>query len=366
MTDHLPAAMPSMGVVAITGASSGIGRATAALFARKGWRVGLIARGAEQLDAARAEVVAEGGTALVQVADVTDSAALTAAADAIEAALGPIDVWVNNAGVGIYGRFLDIPEAEFRQLTDINYFGVVNGTRVALTRMQARGRGTIVQVASTISYRAVPLQSPYSGSKYAIRGFTEAVRSELIADRSAVHLTMVHPPAVNTPFYPHAQSHMPRPVRPPPPIYQPEIVADAIHLAATTRRREVMVGGSTVAFALANKVAPGLMDQLAGRFGVQTQQSNQDGAVALRDPNLMQAGTTGGTHGPFDAESLGVCPQMWAERNRTVAWAGIGLAVAGLALAIRPPRLPRAPGAQSLMQVLAAGAMLGGRLLARR
>ena len=219
---------PGARVVAITGASSGIGRATAQHFARHGWRVGLIARSEENLDAARGDVVTAGGTASVQVADVADSAQLERAAERIEMELGPIDVWINNAGVSVYGKFLDITEEEFRRVTDTNYFGTVNGTRIALKRMVPRNRGTIVQILSAISYRAVPLQSAYSGSKYALRGFTEAVRAELIHDNSAVHVTMVHPPGVNTPFYNHAVSHMPEPVHPPPPVYQPEVIADAI------------------------------------------------------------------------------------------------------------------------------------------
>ena len=312
-------------VVVITGASSGIGRATAARFAREGWRVGLIARGEDTLDDARRDVIAAGGTASVAIADVADSAALEEAALHIEAELGPIDVWVNNAGIGTFGRFMDTPEAEFRAVTEVNYLGAVNGTRVALRRMLPRDAGVIVQVASTISYRAVPLQSPYSGSKYAMRGFTEAVRSELIADRSRVHLTMVHPPAVNTPFYNHAVSHMPKPVRPPPPIYQPEIIADAILFAATTRRREVMVGASTVAFALGNKLAPGLMDWGAGQAGLQLQQSDQGGAVAERDPNHTTPGRNGAVHGPFDHESLRYSAQHWANKNQGAVVLGLGL-----------------------------------------
>ena len=279
-TKSAPAAADgSAGVVVITGASSGIGRCTAALFGQHGWRVGLIARSAENLDATRKDVVAAGGTAAVAIADVADSAALERAAADIEGELGPIDVWINNAGVSVYGKFMDITEDEFRTVTETNYLGTVNGTRVALRRMLPRNQGTVVQILSAISYRGVPLQSPYSGSKYALRGFTEALRADLANDGSAVHVTMVHPPAVNTPFYNHATSHMPKPVRPPPPVYQPELVADAIYLAATTRRREVKVTGSTLGFAVVNKVAPGLLDFFAGKFGVTAQQSDQGGAV---------------------------------------------------------------------------------------
>jgi len=332
-------AKPGARVVAITGASSGIGRAAAEYFAAKGWRVGLIARSEDNLDAARRAVATAGGTASVAVADVADSKQLEAAANHIEAELGPIDVWVNNAGVSVYGKFLDVTEEEFHRVTHVNYLGTVNGTRIALARMMPRDKGTIIQVLSAISYRAVPLQSAYSGSKYALRGFTEAVRSELEEEGSAVHLTMVHPPAVNTPFYNHATSHMPKPVRPPPPVYQPEIIADAIYFAATTRRREVKVTASTVAFAIGNKFAPGLLDFLGGKFGVMAQQTDQGGAVAVRDPNLMQAGKTpSATHGPFDSESFSSSGQMWVNKNPGAASIGICLGLIALALVAGRPR----------------------------
>jgi short-subunit dehydrogenase len=308
-------------VVAITGASSGIGRATAILFAQRGWRIGLIGRSAETLDATRHDVVTEGGTAAMATADVADSAQLEAAAAEIEAVLGPIDVWINNAGVSVYGKFWDIPEADFRRLTETNYFGTVNGTRVALRRMLPRNQGTIVQILSAISYRGVPLQSPYSGSKYALRGFTEAVRAELVNEGSRVHLTMVHPPAVNTPFYGHAKSHVDKPVRPPPPVYQPELVAEAIYLAATSRRREVKIAEQTVALAFGNSVAPGLMDYATGKLGVASQLT--DGPATEPDPNLDRPGRNNAVHGPFDGESLAASPQMWLNRNRDAL--GLGL-----------------------------------------
>lgn len=331
---QLPVPQPNGArVVVITGASSGIGRAAAQKFARQGWRVGLIGRSAETLDATRRDVVTLGGTASVAVADVADSAALEAAADHIERELGPIDVWVNNAGTGVTGKFLDISEEEFRRTTETNYYGTVNGTRVALRRMMPRDRGTIVQILSAISYRGTPLMSPYSGSKYALRGFTEAVRAELIHDRSAVHLTMVHPPSVNTPFYNHATSHMPKPLRPPPPVYQPEIIADAIYLAATTRRREVKVTSSTLGISIANKLAPSLLDYALGKAGVAAQQTDKGGAAAKRDPNLFKpASVAGSTHGAFDSESRSFSVQMLLNGHRGAALLGLGLiALAALA-----------------------------------
>ena len=313
-------------VVAITGASSGIGRAAAQKFAREGWRVGLIARSADTLDAVRRDVITLGSTASIAVADVADNAALEAAASHIERELGSIDVWVNNAGTSVYGKFLDVTEEEFNRVVETNLLGTVNGTRVALRRMVPRDRGTVVQILSAISYRGVPLQSAYSGTKYGLRGFTEAVRSELIHDNSAVHLTMVHPPAVNTPFYNHAESHMPKPVRPPPPVYQPEIVADAIYFASTNRRREVKVSGLTVSLAFSNKLAPSLLDYAIGKFGVMAQQSSQGGDVTKRDSNLFKAASEPGpTHGPFDSEALTFSPQMWFTEHRGAALLGFGL-----------------------------------------
>jgi len=344
-------------VVAITGASSGIGRAAAEHFGAKGWRVGLIARSEDNLDATRKAVVTAGGTASVAIADVADSGQLMAAADHIESELGPIDVWVNNAGVSVYGKFLDVTEEEFHRVTHVNYLGTVNGTRIAMARMVPRNHGTIIQVLSAISYRGVPLQSAYSGSKYALRGFTEAVRAELEEEGSDVHLTMVHPPAVNTPFYNHATSHMPKPVRPPPPVYQPEIIADAIYLAATTRRREVKVTAATVGFAIGNKFAPGLLDFFAGKFGVAAQQSDQGGAVAVRDPNLTQAGQTpGATHGPFDSESFSTSAQMWLNKNPGAAGLGLGLGLIALAM------LSARPKAGPMQRLAMQGARLARRL----
>ena len=251
-------------VVVITGASSGIGRCTAGLFARRGWRVGLIARGEAGLLAACADVQGHGGTAAMARADVTEPDALEAAAAAIEQALGPIDVWVNCAGNGTYGRFMDTPADEFRRVTEVTYLGTVNGTRVALRRMIPRDHGCIVNVCSAVAFRGMPLLSWYSGAKHAVRGFDQSIRSELAEDGSRVRVTTVLPPAVNTPFFDHAVSHMGLPGRPTPPVYQPEMVADAIHLAATSIRREMPLSFTTVLFSLGARFVPG---SWIGRFG---------------------------------------------------------------------------------------------------
>ena len=318
-------------VVAITGAGSGIGLAAALEYARHGWKVGLIGRGSEALSDASRQVAAAGGMPHVALADVADGAALEAAANATEAALGPIDVWINNAGIGFYGKFTDVPDDAFRRVIDVNLHGTVNGTRIALARMKPRDRGTIIQVLSAISYRGVPLQSAYSTTKYGLRGFTEAVRAELVNDRSAVHVTMVHPPAVNTPFYSHAGSVMDEAPRPPPPVYQPEILGEAIYMAGTQQRREWRVTGETVGFSIANKIAPGLLDQLSGLAGVFVQHTKREDVAERRDPNTFTPSTrASGTHGPFDGEAFRTSIQWWVSKNpRTV---GLGLCVLALGL----------------------------------
>lgn len=323
-------------VVAITGASSGIGRCAAALFARRGWRVGLIARGSAGLDDIGREL-AHGAGVAAAVADVSDPAALERAAERIERALGPIDAWVNCAGNGVYGRFADVPEAEFRRVTEVTYLGTVNGTRTALRRMLPRGHGAVVNVCSAIAYRGMPLLSSYSGAKHAVRGFTDAVRGELEQERSRVRLVTVYPPAANTPFFSHAVSHMDQPPRPMRPVYRPEIVAEGILLAATARRREVHIGSVTVLFALASRLVPGLVERAIARLGYAGQATGCAEALRLRDPTLFAPSPrAAGAHGPFGAESRRFSAQLWASRHRVGLAAGVGaLALAALLAARR-------------------------------
>src|SRR5437763_3451566 len=256
--------MPAETVV-ITGASAGVGRATARLFGRHGARIGLLARGVERLTAAAEEVRELGGEALVLPTDVADPDAVEAAAAAVERQFGAIDIWVNNAMATIFARFAEITPEEYRRATEVTYLGCVFGTMAALRRVRPRNHGTIVQVGSALAYRSIPLQSPYCGAKHAIRGFTDSLRSELIHQNSRVHLTMVQMPALNTPQFDWARNKTGRRPQPVPPIFQPEVAAEAIWFAAHARRREVYVGGPTVKAIIGNKVAPGLLDRYLAR-----------------------------------------------------------------------------------------------------
>ncbi len=309
------------GTVVITGASSGIGRCTAGLLARNGWRVGLIARGQAGLQVVRDDAEREGARAMTAQADVTDPDALEAAAAGIEQALGPIDVWVNCAGNATYARFLDTSAEEFRRVTDVTYLGTVNGTRVALKRMLPRDRGRIVNVCSAVAYHGMPLLSSYSGAKHAMRGFDQAVRAELQQEGSEVHLITVFPPAVNTPFCDHAISHMGRPGRPMPPIYQPEVVAEAIHLAATGRRREMPVTFTTVLFALGVRLAPALVGMAIRRLGYDGQLTNQAASLARYDPTVFtESSQASPVHGAFGAQARSGSVHL--RILRVLAWLG--------------------------------------------
>lgn len=313
----------------ITGASSGIGRCAAALFGSHGWHVGLIARGGAGLDSIRRELIGAGTRAAAIPADVSDPAALERAAVSLEQELGLITVWVNCAGNGVYGRFLDVTDEEFRRVTDVTYMGTVNGTRVALRRMVPRDAGTVINLCSAIAFGGLPVLSSYSGAKHAVRGFTDSVRHELIHDRSRVTLTTIFPPAVNTPFFSHAASHMAGSPRPAKPVYQPEIVADAILLAATCRRREVRVSGITVLFAFATRLVPALVNIAIQRLGFAGQQTDDAEAVRLREPTLFApSARASGPHGPFGAESRGFSVQMWLNRRRGMAALGLIVAAA--------------------------------------
>ena len=249
--------------VVITGAAAGVGRAAARAFGCRGANVGLLARGVEGLEAAAQEITQTGGAALVVPTDVADAEAVEHAASAVEERFGPIDIWVNCAMATIFSPFADLTPDEYRRATEVTYLGYVYGTMAALRRMRVRDRGTIVQVGSALAYRAIPLQSAYCGAKFAIRGFTDSIRSELIHDKSRVHITMVQMPALNTPQFDWARNKMGRRAQPVPPIYQPELAAEAIVFSAHARRREIYVGHSSVQAIVGTKIMPALLTAIS-------------------------------------------------------------------------------------------------------
>ncbi|MET7484402.1 SDR family oxidoreductase [Streptomyces sp. NPDC005538] len=292
--------------VVITGASAGIGRATARLFAERGANVVLLARGKAGLDATVAEVEDRGGHALAVPTDVADRTQVEAAAVAAEEAFGPIDVWVNNAFTSVFAPFMEIEPAEYERVTAVSYLGFVNGTRAALQRMIPRDTGVIVQVGSALGDRSIPLQSAYCGAKHAVNGFTSSVRTELMHQHSHVNITVVQMPAVNTPQFSWVLSRLPKNPQPVPPIYQPEVAARAVVNAADhPHRKQYYVGASTAATVLANKVAPGLLDRYLARTGYASQQTD-DGASGARPANLWHPADEApehdyGAHGSFDS-----------------------------------------------------------------
>jgi NAD(P)-dependent dehydrogenase (short-subunit alcohol dehydrogenase family) len=325
-------------VVVVTGASGGVGRAVAQAFARRGASVGLVARGTEGLEQARREVESLGGKGLALPTDVADPDQVEAAAERAEAELGPIDVWVNDAMATVFAPFLQVQPEEYRRATEVTYLGAVYGTMSALRRMTARDRGTVVQVGSALSYRAIPLQSAYCGAKFAIRGFTDSVRTELLHDRSGVWITMVQLPAVNTPQFNWCRTKLPDHPQPVPPIYQPEVPAEAVYWAAHHRRRELDVGGSAVKAIFGNKVAPRFADWYLARTGYKSQQV-QDMPVNGRPDNLFEpVPREAATHGMFDDQAHDRSYQLWANTHRPLvaaALAGAGAAAFGLARAVR-------------------------------
>lgn len=316
-------------VVAITGASAGVGRATAREFARRGAAIGLIARGIEGLEAAAREVEALGGRALVLQADVADFAQVDAAAARLEAEFGPIDVWVNNAMTAVFAAVKDTPAEEFRRVSDVTYLGSVHGTLAALQRMRARDRGVIIQVGSALAHRGIPLQATYCAAKHAIEGFCDSLRTELLHDGSRVQLALVHLPAMNTPQFDWVRSRLPRKAQPVKPIYQPEVAARAIVWLAQHPRRRLWIGWPTVGALLANRLAPGLLDRYLARTGVKGQQADEP-EVPGRPDNLWQpVPGDHGAHGRFDASSKAHSVQAWATMHK--GWLlGAGLlAIAG-------------------------------------
>ncbi|ANZ28596.1 short-chain dehydrogenase (plasmid) [Rhodococcus sp. WB1] len=320
---------PTGQVVVVTGASAGIGRAVARSFGHRHAKVVLLARGELGLAAAAREVEAAGGQALTVPTDVADPDAVEAAAAAAEEQFGRIDVWVNVAFTSVFAPFTDISAAEFKRVTEVNYLGFVYGTMAALSRMMPRDRGTIVQVGSALAYRGIPLQSAYCGSKHAIQGFHEALRCELLHEKSNVHVTMVQMPAVNTPQFSWVLSRLPRQAQPVPPIYQPEVAARAVlHAADHPHRREYWIGGSTAATLAANAIAPGLLDRYLARTGYESQQTDRprdpDQPVNLWHPADGPEGKDFTAHGAFDDRAKTSSAQAWLSRHHGLIATALG------------------------------------------
>jgi short-subunit dehydrogenase len=296
--------------IVVTGASAGVGRATVRAFGERGCNVALLARGADGLSGAAKDVEAAGGRPLAIEVDVVDPTSVDSAAEETERAFGPIDVWVNNAMTSVFGEFADLSVEEFRRVTEVTYLGTVHGTMTALHRMLPRNRGVVVQVGSALAYRAIPLQSAYCGAKHAVKGFTDSVRCELMHHKSGVRITMVHLPGLNTPQFDVCRTKMPRLARPVPPVFQPEVAADAIVWASEHPRREVHVGASTVTAILANKFAAGALDRYLARTNYEAQQRDEIADPVRPDDLFAPVPGDHGAHGPFDREA----------RPRSVQW----------------------------------------------
>jgi NAD(P)-dependent dehydrogenase (short-subunit alcohol dehydrogenase family) len=308
-------------VAVVTGASAGIGRAVTSEFATHGWRVALLARGADGLEGARAEVEGAGAEALVLYVDVADEAQVEAAAARVEAEWGRIDVWVNNAMATIFSHAALVSPADFRRATEVTYLGAVWGTMAALKRMKARNAGTIVQVGSALAYRSIPLQAPYCGAKAALRGFTDSLRCELAHEHSRVHITMVQLSAFNTPQFDWGRTTMSRQPRPMGKIFEPEVAARAIYWAATHRRRELWVGWPAVQAILGTRVLPWLLDRILAATAVEGQQTDQPLPANRRDNLWEPVPGDHGVHGRFDAQALAWSAQLWLTTHRWVAFA---------------------------------------------
>ncbi|MGK9201015.1 SDR family oxidoreductase [Sinorhizobium meliloti] len=314
-------ALPGLTVV-VTGASAGVGRATAVAFARRGAKVCLVARESQGLLDARAEVESRGAKAISVAADVADASAVFAAAETCERRLGAIDVWVNNAMATVFSPVAELTPEEVRRVTEVTYLGCVHGTMAALRHMRPRDEGVIVQVGSALAYRGIPLQAAYCAAKHAIRGFTDSLRAELIHDGSNVNLTAVHLPAVDTPQFDWARTHMDAKPRPVAPVYRPEVVAEAIVHAAFRPAREYWVGNRTPLTILANMVAPAMLDRLLARSAVEGQQRDSPTTPERRDNLFATVEGLHRTNGSFGGEAAATAVTMSEPSTRMTAMIG--------------------------------------------
>jgi NAD(P)-dependent dehydrogenase (short-subunit alcohol dehydrogenase family) len=291
-------------VVVITGASAGVGRAIAHRFGRAGYSVGLIARDGEALEKVRCEIDELGGQAMALPLDVADAKAVFAAADHVTSTLGPIDVWINDAMVTVFSPVWRMTPEEFRRVTDVTYLGFVYGTMAALRHMRCANRGTIIQIGSALAYRGIPLQSAYCGAKHAIRGFTDSLRSELRHEQSRINLTMLELPAVNTPQFDWARTHMPRSPRPVAPVVEPEVIATAVYDSVQRPAREYWIGISTLKVIFGNMILPGLLDRYLAQTCISGQQT--DHPVEGSRPDNLEQPLHGlhRTRGSFSSEAV--------------------------------------------------------------
>jgi NAD(P)-dependent dehydrogenase (short-subunit alcohol dehydrogenase family) len=321
-------------VVMVTGASAGIGRAAALAFAARGARIGLLARGAAGRGGAREEVFRAGGDAITLQGDVADADRVDLCATRLEETFGPIDVWVNNAMTSVFSPVAEMTAGDYRRVTEVTYLGVVHGTLSALRRMRPRNRGAIVQVGSALAYRGIPLQSAYCAAKHAIQGFCDSLRAELLHEQSGVTLSMVQMPAVNTPQFSWSKSRLPHRAQPVPPIFQPEVAAQAICWAADHGIRELYVGLPAATAIVGNKVAPGLGDRYLARTGYASQQTSEPEDPDR--PNNLYAAVDAtrdfGTHGRFDDRARRSSWYLWAATHKPLL-AAASLACAGVAAA---------------------------------
>ncbi len=319
------------GVVVITGASAGIGRATARAFAEAGYDVSLLARGKDGLEGAKREVESLGRRAVYFQVDVADANAVDDAATKTEEQLGPIDVWVNNAMNSVFSPVKEMKPEEYKRVTEVTYLGQVYGALSALKRMQSRDKGAIIFVGSALAYRGIPLQSAYCASKHAIEGFVDSLRAELMHDKSKIQVTAVHLPAMNTTQFGFVKSRLPRKPRPMGKIFQPEIAAEAIVFAAENERREIFVGMPTVTTIWGNKVAPWYADKVLAKSGFEGQQTDEPEDPNRKDNLWEPIPGDHGAHGRFGDEAATFSPELWLTMNRNKVL-GSALVAGGLVL----------------------------------
>ena len=303
----------------ITGASAGVGRAVVQAYARRGASIGLLARGQAGLEGAAREVEEAGGRALILQGDVADPDRVEAAASTLEETFGPIDVWINNAMASVFSPVIEMEVDEYKRVTEVTYLGVVYGTLAALRRMKPRDHGVIVQVGSALAYRGIPLQSAYCAAKHAVEGFCDSLRSELLHERSNVQVTMVQLPALNTPQFDWVKSRLRGRAKPVPPIFQPEVAADAIVWAADHPRREYFVAFPTVEAIIGDRIAAGLGDRYLARVGYDAQQTSEPEAPN-RPHNLwmpVDAARDFGAHGRFDTAARSSSWEVVVSKHRS-------------------------------------------------